>query len=332
MYILVTGGLGYIGSHIVVELLQKNYEVIIIDNLLNSKIEVFERIKKICKSKIDNLVFYKKDLLNKDEIEHVFRNYLVNWVIHCAGLKSVEESLSKPINYYKTNLNILLNLIEIMELFNTKNLIFSSSATLYGNQKSPIIEDMLIGQNISNPYGETKYMQEKILIDLCKSDKDWKIVSLRYFNPVGAHESGLIGDDPDIANNLMPHIVRVANRTYKQLNIFGNDYNTPDKTCLRDFIHVVDLAIGHIKVIDKIKNNGYQSFNLGTGNPISVLELISAFEKVNNIKINKNFTNRRDGDLEKIYADSSKANKLLNWTPNKSIDDMVRDSWNFAIQ
>ncbi|MBA42735.1 MAG: UDP-glucose 4-epimerase GalE [Magnetococcales bacterium] len=328
--ILVTGGLGYIGSHIVVELLNDDFNVIIIDNLINSKIETLKKIKEITKVDDNRIKFFEINLLKKNLLKVLFNKNKIDWIIHCAGLKAVGESCNNPLLYYKTNLTILMNLLEVS---NCKNLIFSSSATVYGEQKSPITEECDIGQNITNPYGQTKYMQEKILSDLCKSDNSWKVISLRYFNPVGSHSSGKIGEDPNgTPNNLMPYLVRVAKGTYKELQIFGDDYDTPDGTCLRDFIHVVDLAIGHMSVLKNIVNNGYYVYNLGTGEPISVKQLVETFEKINNIKINKKYVSRRNGDLPELYSNPEKANKELNWKTEKTIEDMVRDSWNFINQ
>lgn len=337
--IIITGGTGYIGSHICVELI-KYYDLIIIDNLNNSKKEVIDKIKEI--SRKDNISFYNYDLLDKININNIFEKYNPYGVIHLAGLKSVNESVNNPILYYKTNIISTINLVEIMEKNNCFNLIFSSSATVYGNQKSPFKEDLKIGENITNPYGKTKYMIEEILKDLSISNKKWNIVSLRYFNPIGAHKSGLIGENPnDIPNNLMPFLLKVAvNNNTKQsysknfdiLNIFGDTYKTKDGTCERDFIHVIDLALGHLKALQSIENlNNYNVFNLGTGKSTSVLELINIFKKVNNIDLPYKIVSKREGDLDISYCETEYTYKKLNWKTLYNIEDMCKDSWNYQI-
>jgi len=339
--IIITGGTGFIGSHTCIELLTSaNYNIIIIDNLCNSKQNVIDKIEKITKTK--NITFYNNDLLNKQEIDKIFQKYNPYAVIHFAGLKAVGESIKYPCNYYQNNLISTLNLIEIMDKYQCYNLIFSSSATVYGKQESPLKEDYIIGQNITNPYGQTKFMIEQILKDICISNNKWNIISLRYFNPIGAHKSGLIGENPnDIPNNLMPYILKVAvnNNTSKNLGIqfnnlkiFGHDYDTPDKTCQRDFIHVVDLAKGHISALDKINElNGYHVFNLGTGNPTSVLEIINIFKKANNVKLPYDFSPRREGDLDICFCDPDYTYKILNWKALLSVEDMCIDSWKFQL-
>ena len=331
MKILVTGGTGYIGSHTCVELLKNGYEVIIIDNLCNSKKEVVDNIEKITNKQVQ---FVEGDVRDKDLLRTIFKNNKIAAVIHFAGLKAVGESVEKPLLYYQNNLDSTLNLCEIMNEFNIKKLIFSSSATVYGNPvKLPITEDMEVGKT-TNPYGTSKYFLERILNDLYISDEDWSITLLRYFNPVGAHESGLLGEDPNgIPNNLMPYIVKVATNELECLSVFGNDYDTPDGTGVRDYIHVVDLARGHVMAIDKILNTtGVNIYNLGTGVGYSVLDLVNTFEKVNGIKINKKIVGRRAGDIAACYADSTKAYKELGWKAELNLEDMVKSSYNYALK
>ena len=331
MKILVTGGTGYIGSHTCVELLKNGYEVIIIDNLCNSKKEVVDNIEKITNKQVQ---FVEGDVRDKDLLRTIFKNNKIAAVIHFAGLKAVGESVEKPLLYYQNNLDSTLNLCEIMNEFNVKKLIFSSSATVYGNPvKLPITEDMEVGKT-TNPYGTSKYFLERILNDLYISDEDWSITLLRYFNPVGAHESGLLGEDPNgIPNNLMPYIVKVATNELECLSVFGNDYDTPDGTGVRDYIHVVDLARGHVMTIDKILNTtGVNIYNLGTGVGYSVLDLVNTFEKVNGIKINKKIVGRRAGDIAACYADSTKAYKELGWKAELNLEDMVKSSYNYALK
>ena len=331
MKILVTGGTGYIGSHTCVELLKNGYEVIIIDNLCNSKKEVVDNIEKITNKQVQ---FVEGDVRDKDLLRTIFKNNKIAAVIHFAGLKAVGESVEKPLLYYQNNLDSTLNLCEIMNEFNVKKLIFSSSATVYGNPvKLPITEDMEVGHT-TNPYGTSKYFLERILNDLYISDEDWSITLLRYFNPVGAHESGLLGEDPNgIPNNLMPYIVKVATNELECLSVFGNDYDTPDGTGVRDYIHVVDLARGHVMAIDKILNTtGVNIYNLGTGVGYSVLDLVNTFEKVNGIKINKKIVGRRAGDIAACYADSTKAYKELGWKAELNLEDMVKSSYNYALK
>lgn len=330
MKVLVTGGTGYIGSHTCVLLLEAGYEVVIIDNLINSKKEVVDYIKTITGKDVS---FYEGDVRDKTLLEKIFTENKIDVVIHFAGLKAVGESVAMPLEYYNNNILSTANLCEVMQKFNCKKIIFSSSATVYGvPEKLPLTEDCRL--SVTNPYGATKLYNEGILKDLYVSDNEWSICLLRYFNPVGAHKSGLIGEDPNgIPNNLMPYIVRVALKEYECLNIFGNDYDTNDGTGVRDYIHVVDLANGHIKAINKVmKENGVFIYNLGTGTGYSVLELVKTFEKVNNVQVNYKFVERRPGDVAACYADSTKALKELGWRANLGIEDMCKDSYNFAVK
>lgn len=328
MNILVTGGLGYIGSHTCCELLDKGYNVVIIDNLSNSKKEVANYIKKITNKDIK---FYEGDVCDKVLLEHIFSTNKIDAVIHFAGYKAVGESVKSPLKYYRNNIDSTLSLCEVMDKYNCKNLVFSSSATVYGIPiKLPIKEDFPL--STTNPYGTTKLMIEGILKDLYNSDNSWRIVILRYFNPIGAHSSMILGEDPNgIPNNLMPYIVKVATGELECLNIFGDDYDTCDGTGVRDYIHVVDLALGHISAIEKIrKDKGIHIYNLGTGIGYSVLDLVNTFKKVNNVDVKYKITNRREGDIAECYADTTKAKKELNWTATKTIEDMCRDSYSYA--
>ncbi len=328
MRILCTGCTGYIGSHTLVELLDRNYDVVGIDNFFNSSIDVIDRVKKITNK---DFKFYEGDVCDKSILRKIFSENKIDVVIHFAGYKAVGESVEKPLMYYRNNIDSTLSLLEVMEEFNCKNLIFSSSATVYGKPNTlPIKEDFPL--STTNPYGTTKLTIEYILKDLYNSDNSWNIVILRYFNPVGAHASGLIGENPNgIPNNLMPFIVGVANGEYDHLNVFGNDYDTIDGTGVRDYIHVVDLAIGHVKAIDDINNNcGLDIFNLGTGNGYSVLEMINAFEKANNVKVPYEIKSRRDGDIDSCYADATYAFEKLGFKPSKSLEDMCKDSYNYV--
>ncbi len=332
MKVLVTGGTGYIGSHTCVELLNENYEVIIIDNLVNSKKEVVSKIEKITGKKVK---FYKEDCSNKEALRRIFKeNKDIEAVLHFAGLKAVGESVKLPLKYYENNLCSTLSLLTVMKEFNCKKIVFSSSATVYGDpDRLPITEDMNVGST-TNPYGTTKYFIERILKDVCVSDPEFSVVLLRYFNPIGAHSSGLIGEDPnDIPNNLMPYILKVATHELPILNVFGNDYPTHDGTGVRDYIHVVDLAKGHIKALEKANTTfGVHTYNLGTGHGYSVLDIVETFEKVNNVKINYQIVGRRKGDIASCYADSSLALKELNWKAEKEIEDMCKDAYNFVIK
>ena len=330
MRVLVTGGCGFIGSHTCCELLDNGYDVVIIDNLSNSKKEVIDSIKKITNH---NVKFYEGDLCNKDFIRNVFSCEKIDYVIHFAGLKSVSESVKKPLLYYDNNIISTLNLCEVMNEFKCYNLIFSSSATVYGIPKRlPLTEEMEL--STTNPYGSTKLMIEDILKDLYKSNNNWNIVILRYFNPIGAHKSYLIGENPNgIPNNLMPYIVKVALGELECLNIFGNDYDTIDGTGVRDYIHVVDLARGHVCALNKIiDDKGLFIYNLGTGMGYSVLQLVNTFCKVNNVYVNYKIVGRRAGDVSTCYADISKAQKELGFKPVKTIEDMCIDSYNYALK
>lgn len=330
MAILITGGTGYIGSHTVVKLLNQNREVVVLDNFVNSSPEVVGKIKEITGK---DFRFYEVDLLDRENLEKVFEENNITEVIHFAGLKAVGESVSKPLEYYNNNITGTLVLLEVMRKYDCKKIIFSSSATVYGDQGVSKYVESLGRGNTTNPYGTTKAMIEKILEDLYVSDNSWGIVLLRYFNPVGAHESGLIGDNPNgIPNNLMPYIQKVAAGKLPELSIYGNDYPTKDGTGVRDFIHVEDLAEGHINAIEKIKTEetGVFTYNLGTGTGYSVLDMVKTFEKVNNVKVPYKIAPRRAGDLPEMYADPTKAKEELGWVAKKNLSDMCRDSWNFA--
>lgn len=328
MQILVTGGTGYIGSHTCVELLNRNFEVVIIDNLSNSKREVVDKIEKITNKKVK---FYEGDVADNSLVNKIFSENKIDAVIHFAGYKAVGESVKYPLMYYHNNLETTLNLLEVMNKFNCKTFIFSSSATVYGKPKElPIKETSEL--HTTNPYGTTKLMIETILKDLSLSDPDWCITVLRYFNPVGAHESGLIGEEPKgIPNNLMPYIVRVAAGKLEQLSVFGNDYNTHDGTGVRDYIHVVDLAKGHIKALEKLEkeNEGLYIYNLGTGTGYSVLDMVKSFENATGQKVNYKIVDRRPGDIAECYADPKKAKEELEWEAEKNLEDMCVDSWNY---
>ena len=326
--ILVTGGTGYIGSHAVVELLEAGEEVVIVDNFSNSSPDVLEKIKKITGKEVG---FYEVDLLDEEKLEQVFKENDIESVMHFAGLKAVGESVAKPIEYYHNNITGTLILLKLMKKYNCKRIVFSSSATVYGNpEKLPITEDFPL--STTNPYGSTKLMIEQILQDVNVSDNEFSVAILRYFNPIGAHESGLIGERPNgIPNNVMPYIVGVAKGKYPELTVFGNDYPTKDGTGVRDYIHVVDLAKGHLKALDKIrKEAGVKIYNLGTGNGYSVLELVQNFEKMNNIKVNYKIGARRPGDIPACYADAGKAERELGWKAERKIEEMCKDTWNFA--
>jgi len=327
--VLLTGGLGYIGSHIAVELLNSttDYSVIVIDNLSNSSIDMVNTIKKNKTSNNNNsLVFLDIDMLDKDKLNDLFIISKIDIVIHLAGLKAVGESVTNPLYYYNNNLVSTMNLLDTMTRNNCKNIIFSSSATVYGNNSSPFNESMNTGVGLTNPYGKTKYMQEEILRDLYISDNTWNIIILRYFNPISQKNNSLTEKPNGIPNNIFPYIIKVHNKDLRQLQVYGNDYSTLDGTCVRDFIHVVDLANGHIKSCEYIINNKnieLKTFNLGTGHGISVQQLLDKFEEVNNTKIDYVYADRRKGDVDISYADSTLANKELNWVAKYNIDDMV---------
>lgn len=330
MAILVTGGAGFIGSHTCVELLENGYEIVIVDNFVNSKPESLNRIRKITGK---DFKFYEADLLDKNAMEKIFAENKIDAVIHFAGLKAVGESVAQPLRYYHNNITGTLVLCQVMHDAGVKKIVFSSSATVYGSPKSvPIREDFPL--HTTNPYGSTKLMIEDIMRDLYVADKEWSIALLRYFNPIGAHKSGLIGEDPNgIPNNLMPYIAQVAAGKLEILSVFGNDYNTKDGTGVRDYIHVVDLAKGHIKAVEKVlKDTGVDAYNLGTGTGYSVLEMVNAFEKVNNVKVNHKIAPRRPGDIAECYADPKKSKEILGWQAEFGIEEMCRDSWNFVKQ
>lgn len=328
MKILVTGGTGYIGSHVVVELLNQGHEVVIIDSLVNSKITVLDGIEKLSDKKP---IFYHENLINFGTIEKIFKDHSFDLVIHFAGLKSVSESVEKPLLYYQQNLAGTINLLRCMQEFKVKKIIFSSSATVYGSKnEGECVETMPTGQGITNPYGKTKYMIEEILKDVCASDPEFTAVALRYFNPVGNHSSGLIGEEPNgIPNNLMPYIMKVANGRLNELSIYGNDYDTPDGTCRRDFIHVTDLANGHLTAIKALKTPGFKAYNLGTGAPTSVLEMVNTFEKISGHPLPYKFVPRRPGDLAEIWADPTKAKEELDWQASLTIENAIKDTLTF---
>lgn len=325
MTVLVTGGVGYIGSHTTVELIQEDKDVIIVDNLSNSNIVVLDRIEEITGVKPK---FYELDVQNREKLEIVFKENDIDSVIHFAASKAVGESVEKPLEYYSNNIKNTLVLLETMRKYNVKNFVFSSSATVYGDpHKCPILEDFPL--SATNPYGQTKLMIENILRDICKADKSLNVAILRYFNPVGAHKSGKIGEEPNgIPNNLMPYITKVAIGQLKELSVFGDDYNTPDGTGVRDYIHVVDLAGGHVKALEKLESKpGLVTYNLGTGNGYSVLEMVQAFSKASGIDIAYKIAPRRAGDIAMCYADASKAKKELGWEAKYNLDEMCEDSW-----
>ncbi|CAK7192565.1 UDP-glucose 4-epimerase [Commensalibacter sp. Nvir] len=327
MKILVTGGSGYIGSHTCVELIDQGYEPIIVDNLCNSKEVVTDRIKEISGKRPK---FYLGDIRNQTILEKIFNENEIDSVIHFAGLKAVGESVTKPLEYYDNNIYGSLVLLKAMKKANVKKIIFSSSATVYGTQPIiPYVETMQTGEP-TQPYGRSKLFIEKILQDLFKAEKNWSITLLRYFNPVGAHSSGLIGEDPQgIPNNLMPYITQVAIGKRPSLAVFGNDYNTPDGTCVRDYIHVMDLAKGHVAALNNNNANNIQIFNLGSGKGTSVLEVISAFETVFGKKLPWHFAPRREGDLPAYWANADKAKQIMGWQTKLQLEDMVKDSWNW---
>ena len=330
MNILVTGGAGYIGSHTCVELLSAGYDVVVVDNLSNAKFESLRRVQEITGKE---LVFHEKDLLDNDAIDAIFDRHRIDAVIHFAGLKAVGESVDVPLRYYHNNITGTVVLCEAMNAHGVKNLVFSSSATVYGDPHTvPIQEDFPLGA--TNPYGRTKLMIEEILRDLYASDNEWNIALLRYFNPVGAHESGKIGEDPnDIPNNLMPYISQVAVGKLAQLSVFGNDYPTKDGTGVRDYIHVVDLALGHICALEKLRGStGVETYNLGTGQGYSVLDMIHAFEKASGRKVPYRIVGRRSGDIAQCFANPAKAGKELSWTAKKGIDEMCRDAWRWQSE
>ena len=326
MAVLVTGGAGYIGSHTVVELQNAGYDVVVVDNLSNSSKKSLDRVEAITGKSVK---FYETDILDREGLEHIFKIEKIDSCIHFAGLKAVGESVAKPWEYYNNNIGGTLTLVDVMRKHGVKNIIFSSSATVYGTPEFiPITEECPKGV-CTNPYGWTKSMLEQILTDIQHADNQWNVVLLRYFNPIGAHESGTIGEDPSgLPNNLMPYITQVAVGKLDHLNVFGNDYETRDGTGVRDYIHVVDLAKGHVKALKKIEEGaGLNIYNLGTGNGYSVLEIVRSFEEANGVKVPYKIKDRRPGDIAECYADPSKAEKELGWKAEKGILDMCRDSW-----
>lgn len=328
MKILVTGGTGFIGSHTVVELLEAGNEVVILDNLYNSQKDVLDKIEAITGKHVD---FYEEDCCDENALEKIFCEHNIDAAIHFAGYKAVGESVAKPIMYYQNNLMSTLALCKVMAKHGCKRIVFSSSATVYGNPKSvPIKEDFPLGPT-TNPYGTTKLMIEQILKDLYISDNEWNIALLRYFNPIGAHKSGLLGESPnDIPNNLMPYIVKVANKELPYLHVYGNDYATPDGTGVRDYIHVVDLAKGHVNAVNKVMENiGVDAYNLGTGIGYSVLDVVNAFAKANEVEVPYQIDPRRPGDIAECYASTEKAFKELGWKAEKNLEEMCKDAWHF---
>ncbi len=328
MKVLVTGGAGYIGSHTCLELLNCGYEVVVVDNLCNSSPKSLDRVQSLTGK---DLVFYEGDVRDEALLREIFAAHKIDCVIHFAGLKAVGESVSIPWKYYDNNLNSTLVLTKVMEEIGMKKIIFSSSATVYtADNEMPLKETSRTG-NCTNPYGWTKYMTEQILSGMANADPEWGIVLLRYFNPIGAHESGMIGEDPrGIPNNLMPYITQVAIGRRKELSVFGNDYDTPDGTGVRDYIHVVDLAKGHVAAVNYIlKHDGCEVFNLGTGTGYSVLEMVHTFMDANGVKVPYKIVDRRPGDIATCYADPAKSAEILGWTAEKNLQDMCRDSWNW---
>ncbi len=326
MAILITGGCGYIGSHTVIEMVKAGYDMVVLDNFYNSKPEALRRTRELAGR---DFPFYECDIRDADGLRRIFNEQKIDAVIHFAGLKAVGESVQKPLEYYDNNVGGTVTLCQVMAQAGCKRMVFSSSATVYGmNNPSPLREDMPTGA-VTNPYGRTKYVIEEILKDVCVSDKDWSVVLLRYFNPIGAHESGRIGEDPNgIPNNLMPYITQVAIGKLSKLSVFGDDYDTHDGTGVRDYIHVVDLAAGHVKAVDyALGHTGAEVFNLGTGNGYSVLDLVHAFEKASGVTIPYVIAPRRAGDIATCYSDPSKAERMLGWKAVHGIDDMCRDSW-----
>ena len=330
MKILVTGGTGYIGSHTIVELLKRGYEVVAVDDFSNSKPIVLDRLKEITGQEIN---FYELDVCDKEKLRKVFDKEKIDAVIHFAGFKAVGESVAKPLMYYRNNLDSTLTLLEVMNEYGVKKIVFSSSATVYGDpEELPIMENARL--KTTNPYGTTKLYIEGILKDVYIADNDYSIAILRYFNPVGAHESGLLGEDPNgIPNNLMPYIVKVAEGELPHLNIFGDDYETRDGTGVRDYIHVVDLALGHIKAIEYIdKHTGIDYYNLGTGVGYSVLEMVNAFSEVNKVDVPYEIAPRREGDIAECYADTSYAKEKLDWEATHGLPEMVSSAYNYAVK
>ena len=331
MSILITGGCGYIGSHTCIEMLEAGYDIVVLDNYYNSKPEALRRVKELSGK---DFPFYECDIRDEEGLRKIFAAHSIDAVIHFAGLKAVGESVRKPLEYFDNNVSGTVTLCRVMNEMGCKRMIFSSSATVYGTgNPSPLVETMPTGA-VTNPYGRTKFMIEGILSDLCTSDPVWSVVLLRYFNPIGAHESGRIGEDPNgIPNNLMPYISQVAIGKLKQLSVFGDDYATPDGTGVRDYIHVVDLAKGHVKAVAyALKNTGAEAINLGTGVGYSVLDLVKAFKEANGVDVPYVIAPRRDGDVAICYSDPSKAAQKLGWRAEKTVVDMCRDTWRWQSQ
>ncbi len=331
MAILITGGCGYIGSHTCVELLDRNYDIVVLDNFYNSNPEALKRVKELTGR---DFPFYECDIRDAAGLSAIFEKHDIDVVIHFAGLKAVGESVQKPLEYFDNNVNGTLVLCDVMRKFGCKKMVFSSSATVYGmNNPSPLNETMPVGA-VTNPYGRTKFMIEGILEDICTSDPAWSVVLLRYFNPIGAHKSGRIGENPNgIPNNLMPYISQVAVGKREKLSVFGDDYDTPDGSGVRDYIHVVDLACGHVCAVDYARaHTGVEAINLGTGNGISVLELVKTFEAVNGVPVPYVIAPRRDGDVATCYSNPAKAKELLGWTAKYGVEDMCRDTWRWQSQ
>lgn len=328
MNVLLAGGAGYIGSHTAVELLNAGHQVVIVDDYSNSSPEAVRRIEKITGKSV---VSYEADVKDKEKMRHIFSKNHIDCVIHFAGLKAVGESVRLPLKYYRNNIDTTLTLLECMEEAGVNQFVFSSSATVYGEENEPPYVETMHRGRCSNPYGWTKVMMEQILEDAAKANPELSVILLRYFNPIGAHESGLIGEDPQgIPNNLMPYIAQVAVGRRDHLTVFGGDYPTQDGTCLRDYIHVMDLANGHVKAVEYAANHkGVEVFNLGTGTPYSVLDIIHAFEKATGVKVKYEIGPRRAGDLPKFWADSTKAQKVLGWHAERTLEDMCRDTWNW---
>lgn len=328
MAILITGGCGYIGSHTAIEMTKAGYDVVILDNYYNSKPEALRRTRELAGK---DFPFYECDIRDAEGLRRVFREQKIDAVIHFAGLKAVGESVQKPLEYYENNVGGTVTLCQVMAEFGCKRMVFSSSATVYGmNNPSPLKEDMPTGA-VTNPYGRTKYIIEEILRDVCVSDKDWSVVLLRYFNPIGAHESGRIGEDPNgVPNNLMPYITQVAIGRREKLSVYGNDYDTHDGTGVRDYIHVVDLAKGHVAAVKYVtEHQGCEVFNLGTGTGYSVLDMVHTFMEVNHVNVPYVITDRRPGDIATCYADPAKSTEVLGWKAQETLADMCRDSWNW---
>ena len=334
MRILVTGGAGFIGSHTVVELQQAGYDVVVLDNLCNASEKVIPRVEAITGKKVP---FYKADILDREALEEIFSKEQIDAVIHFAGLKAVGESVQKPWEYYENNIAGTLTLVDVMRKHGVKSIIFSSSATVYGNPAFvPITEECPKGQ-CTNPYGWTKSMLEQILTDIQKADPEWNVILLRYFNPIGAHKSGTIGENPNgIPNNLMPYITQVAVGKLKELGVFGDDYDTPDGSCIRDFINVVDLAKAHViaiaRILEKKQKDKVETFNIGTGRGVSVLELINGFEKATGVKLNYQIVGRRAGDIEKVWANPDYANNELGWKAQETLEDTLRSAWAWQLK